>query len=55
MPVVLDGMDNVVAKAYGGWPDRLYLIGLDGTVVFQGSWTADASGDWQTSLISLAF
>lgn len=36
IPVLLDGVDNTVAKAYGGWPDRLYLIGADGTVVFQG-------------------
>ncbi len=36
MPVLLDAVDNVVAKAYGGWPDRLYLIGKDGTVAFQG-------------------
>ncbi|MCA1682423.1 MAG: hypothetical protein LC685_00215 [Actinobacteria bacterium] len=36
MPVVVDGMDNVIASAYGGWPDRLYLIGADGRVAFQG-------------------
>lgn len=35
MPVVVDGMDNRVASAYGGWPDRLYLIGRDGRVAFQ--------------------
>ena len=23
-------------SAYGGWPDRLYLIGRDGRVAFQG-------------------
>lgn len=36
MPVLVDGMDNAVARAYGGWPDRLYLIGRDGSVAFQG-------------------
>jgi iodothyronine deiodinase-like protein len=36
MPVVIDGPDNAVASAYGGWPDRLYLIGRDGRVGFQG-------------------
>ena len=36
IPVVVDSMDNIVASAYGGWPDRLYLIGRDGRVVFQG-------------------
>jgi hypothetical protein len=37
VPVVIDGMDDAVAGAYGGWPDRLYLIGRGGTVAFQGA------------------
>jgi Iodothyronine deiodinase len=36
MPVVIDGMDNETARQYGGWPDRLYLIGRDGRIAFQG-------------------
>ena len=36
LPVVVDGVDNAVASAYGGWPDRLYLIGKDGRIAFQG-------------------
>jgi len=36
IPVLLDGVDDEVALAYGGWPDRLYLIGRDGRVAFQG-------------------
>lgn len=36
IPVVVDGVDNRVASAYGGWPDRLYLVGRDGRVAFQG-------------------
>ena len=36
IPVALDGVDDAVALAYGGWPDRLYLIGRDGRVVFGG-------------------
>ena len=36
MPVLVDGIDNAVASAYGGWPDRLYLIGRDGRVAYQG-------------------
>jgi len=36
IPVLVDSMDNTVASAYGGWPDRLYLIGRDGRVAFQG-------------------
>jgi hypothetical protein len=36
MPMVVDGVDNAVASAYGGWPDRLYLIRRDGRIAFQG-------------------
>jgi hypothetical protein len=36
MPVLIDGIDNETARQYGGWPDRLYLIGTDGRVAFQG-------------------
>ena len=36
IPVLIDGIDNEVARQYGGWPDRLYLIGRDGRVAFQG-------------------
>ena len=36
IPVLLDGVDDAVALAYGGWPDRLYLIGRDGLIAFQG-------------------
>jgi hypothetical protein len=36
MPVLVDGIDNAVASAYGGWPDRLYLVGRDGRIAFQG-------------------
>ena len=36
MPVVIDGMDNAVASAYGALPDRLYLVDRGGTIAFQG-------------------
>ena len=36
MPVLIDQIDNETARQYGGWPDRLYLIGKDGRVAFQG-------------------
>lgn len=32
----VDEMDDEVMKAYAAWPDRLYLIGLDGRVVYAG-------------------
>jgi hypothetical protein len=34
-PALVDGMDNKVELAYAGWPDRLYLIGKDGRVVYR--------------------
>jgi hypothetical protein len=36
MPMVIDRVDNAVASAYGGWPDRLYLVGRDGRIAYQG-------------------
>jgi Iodothyronine deiodinase len=36
IPILLDDVDDAAALAYGGWPDRLYLIGRDGRVAFQG-------------------
>ena len=34
-PAVVDGLDNTTEKAYTGWPDRLFLIGSDGKVVYK--------------------
>jgi hypothetical protein len=34
-PTLVDRMDNKVELAYAGWPDRLYLIGADGRVVYK--------------------
>jgi hypothetical protein len=36
MPVLIDALDNETARQYGGWPDRLYLIGTNARVAFQG-------------------
>jgi hypothetical protein len=36
MLTVVDDLDNAVASVYGGWPDRLYLIGQDGRIAYQG-------------------
>ena len=35
MPCVLDRLDNAVDKAYGGWPDRLYVIDTKGNVTYR--------------------
>jgi iodothyronine deiodinase-like protein len=36
MPMAIDAVDNEVARAYGGWPDRLYLVGADGRIAYRG-------------------
>ena len=36
MPMLLDDLDDKVARQYGGWPDRLYLVDRDGRIAFQG-------------------
>lgn len=35
-PILLDGMDNKTNADYSAWPDRLYLIGKDGKIVYKG-------------------
>jgi hypothetical protein len=35
MPALIDSEDNVVNAAYAAWPDRLYAVGVDGTVAFK--------------------
>lgn len=37
LPALIDGVDDKVNLAYGGWPDRLYLIGKDGKVAYAGA------------------
>lgn len=36
IPTYVDEMDDAVNKAYAAYPTRLYLIGLDGRVVYVG-------------------
>jgi hypothetical protein len=36
IPTLVDEMDDAVMTAYAAWPDRLYLVGLDGQVVYAG-------------------
>jgi type I thyroxine 5'-deiodinase len=35
IPALLDGIDNQIERAYTAWPDRIYLIGRDGRVMFK--------------------
>ena len=36
LPVLIEEMDNAIDEAYGAAPERLYLIGADGRVAYQG-------------------
>jgi hypothetical protein len=36
IPLLVDEIDDRVGHAYSGMPDRLYLIGRDGRVVYKG-------------------
>ena len=36
LPLVLDNMQNDALEAYGGWPERLYVVGADGRIVYKG-------------------
>lgn len=36
LPCLVDGMDDRVNKAYGGWPDRLCVIDIDGRIAVIG-------------------
>jgi len=36
VPVLIDGMDDKVAAAYAAHPDRLYIVGTDGKIAYQG-------------------
>ena len=36
IPCLIDDMDNSTDKAYAGFPDRLYLVGKDGNIAWQG-------------------
>lgn len=29
-------MDNKAGADYSGWPDRLYIVGVDGKIAFKG-------------------
>jgi hypothetical protein len=36
MPLLVDAINDRVGHAYSGMPDRLYVIGRDGKVVYKG-------------------
>lgn len=37
LPCLIDGLDNKVGEAYSAWPDRIYIVGTDGRIVYMGA------------------
>ena len=37
MPLAIDAMDNRAEKAYSAWPERIYVIGTDGRLLYTGA------------------
>jgi hypothetical protein len=36
LPIIIEEMNNAIDEAYGAAPERLYLVGVDGKVAYQG-------------------
>jgi iodothyronine deiodinase-like protein len=36
IPCLIDDMENTAARAYKGWPDRMYVVGKNGKIAFHG-------------------
>ena len=36
IPVAIDSIDNRADKAFAGWPERIYILGRGGKVLYKG-------------------
>jgi len=36
IPTLIDDMDNKADNNYKAWPDRVYVIGIDGKIIYKG-------------------
>lgn len=36
LPLAIDGMDNAADKAFAAWPERIYILGQGGRVLYKG-------------------
>jgi peroxiredoxin len=43
MPLLVDDMDDSTARHYDSWPERLYVVGLDGKIAYAGSVPGDVN------------
>ncbi len=39
VPVLVDGLDEATAKAFGGMPNMVFVIDLMGKIAYKASWT----------------
>lgn len=37
MPVAIDSMQDAAGKAFAAWPERIYVLGPGGTVLYKGA------------------
>ena len=36
IPMLIDGMDDALCRAFSAWPERIYIVGTDGRIAYQG-------------------
>jgi hypothetical protein len=36
LPLAIDGMDNRADQVFAGWPERIYILGPGGAVLYKG-------------------
>lgn len=36
IPMLLDGMDDAACRTFSAWPERIYILGTDGRIAYQG-------------------
>lgn len=41
IPTLVDKMDDAASEAFAAWPERIYVVGVDGRIVYKG-----APGPW---------
>ena len=39
VPVLVDGLDEATVKAFGGMPNMVFVIDLEGKIAYEASWT----------------
>jgi len=54
IPALVDEMDDAVAAAYAAMPERLYLVGRDGRIAYQGGMgpMLFRPGEWEEAIKS---